>query len=235
MRNEKLFIDKIIQFTSFIEKLKKIERFKGQYYWKDYYKRKRFKSVADHTWRLCVLLLLCSDKLSKKIDLIKAFKIALIHDMPEIISGDASPMGKDGTGMDTHAYNIKIRKLRFRKEDKASKELFVMLPKRLSKEYYNLWLDYEKGISYEGKLVKALDKIECMLQVHDYRKGHMFKNHLNFTINYGLKYSDIDLFISDLGGTIANLMRKNYKEYKIKNVEENNYFIFRFLTSYFPM
>lgn len=48
MRNAKM-IDQIYHFATAIEGLKKLERFRGQYFWKDYPQRTRYESVADHS------------------------------------------------------------------------------------------------------------------------------------------------------------------------------------------
>ena len=40
----------------------------------------------------------------------KALKMALVHDIPEIIAGDASPLGESGTGEDSHSFNEKNRR-----------------------------------------------------------------------------------------------------------------------------
>lgn len=79
-------MENFFSFSTFTEKLKLIERYKGQFYWKDYPRLERYESVADHSWRLALLVLLVSDRLSKKINLEKALKMAIIHDIAEIIA-----------------------------------------------------------------------------------------------------------------------------------------------------
>ncbi len=206
-------ITKIFEFSTFIEKLKKLERFKGQYYWKDYPQLNRYESVADHTWRLGVLVMLFEKKLEKKIDIAKALMITLVHDIPEIIAGDESPMGKDGTGKNTYAYDKTKQNTRFNKEDIAAQSLFLQLDENLGQELYNLWLVYENQSSFEAKVVKALDKLECLLQVSEYTQGVMFKPHLDFSIDYALKYADVDPSIREYADLIVSNLKKKYKEY----------------------
>lgn len=57
-------IQNYFAFTTLIEKLKKLERYKGQFYWKDYPELDRYESVADYTWIVAILILLFEDKLS---------------------------------------------------------------------------------------------------------------------------------------------------------------------------
>lgn len=205
----------LFSFTTFVQALKEMERFKGQYYWKDYPTLNRYESVADHTWRLVLLIILFEKKLSQSINLEKALKMAIIHDIPEIVAGDESPMGLDGTGKDTHAYNAKKQEIRHENETSAAKYIFDKLPTELSVEFYNLWLEYESLGSFEARIVKALDKIECMLQVLEYRKGELFKEHLEFTISYAIKNANIDPAINKFGEFIAGKLRESFVEYKL--------------------
>jgi len=154
------------------------------------------------------------DKLVKKINIEKALKMAIIHDLPEVIAGDESALGEDGTGKKSYAYNKIEKQKRFVNERNAAKELFSKISGRKGNELYKLWLGYEKKESYEAKVVKALDRIECMMQVLEYRKGHMFKKHLEFTINYSITGSEIDPAIEKLGKHIANELKKKFKEFK---------------------
>ena len=207
------FINKLYKFATYSRQTKLVERFKGMFYWRDYPQEVRYDSVADHSWRLALLILLFEDRLTE-FDTLRALKMAIIHDLPEIIAGDDSPLGEDGTGKNTHAFNNKVKKLRLDKDTLAAQRLFQMLPKDKHQEFMKLWLEVESESTYEAKVVKALDRIEAMLQVLEYRKGHMFKEHLDFTVNYGSKGSNIDPLISEFAKTIASEMKKAFKEFQ---------------------
>jgi putative hydrolase of HD superfamily len=207
-------LNQYFEFSTFIEKLKKIERYKGQFYWKDYPSLARYESVADHTWRIAILLLLFEDKLSQKINTEKALKMTLVHDLPEVIAGDDSPMGNTGTGQDSHAYNKQKQKERFSKEEQAARQLFYKLDEKKGHELYHLWLEYEKQEVYEAKIIKALDRIEALLQVLEYRKGNMFKQHLDFTIKYCTEKTIFEPILNEFAIEIAGKMKENFKEYK---------------------
>ncbi len=202
------------EFASVIEGLKKLERFRGQFYWRDYPQLKRYESVADHTWRLSILLILFENKLSQKFDLTKALKMALIHDLPEILAGDDSPLGEDGTGKHTHAFNQHVAHKRSVKEQQAAKELFGMLSDTKAQELLSLWQEFEDQQAFEARVIKSLDRIEALLQVLQYRGGHLFPGHLEFNITYGLKGSDVDPAVHKFGQLIAQKMRDQYREFK---------------------
>jgi putative hydrolase of HD superfamily len=207
-------LEQFFSFATFVEKLKKLERYRGQFYWMDYPEPKEYESVADHTWRLALLVLLFEDRLSRKIDWEKALKMALVHDIAEAIVGDPSPLGAHGTGRDTHAFNKKIEEEKNRQESVAAKELFSKLPVVERKKFHNLWLEYEKQDCFEAKVVKSLDKVESLLQVLEYRNGHMYPKHLDFSINYYHKFLDVDPFITQFIEYLLEKMKKNYKEFK---------------------
>jgi 5'-deoxynucleotidase YfbR-like HD superfamily hydrolase len=198
-----------------INQLKFIERFRGQVYWRDYPAPPRWESVADHSWRLAILVLTFANKLSKPLDLEKALKMALIHDIPEIITGDTSPLGESGTGEDSHAYNQAIQADRHNDEKSAAKAIFAKLDPEDGNKLYDLWLEIETLANFEARVVKALDKIEAMSQVLESREGHMFPEHLTFTTKYGSKGASVDPAIEEYAAYIAEQMQNQFKEFKL--------------------
>src|SRR6185369_6331085 len=78
----------LTQFLHTVSALKEVERWRGHYFWRDYPQRARYESVADHTWRMALMLALIEKHLSAPFNLAKAMKMALVHDLPEILVGD---------------------------------------------------------------------------------------------------------------------------------------------------
>jgi 5'-deoxynucleotidase YfbR-like HD superfamily hydrolase len=138
----------------------------------------------------------------------------LIHDIPEIIAGDASPLGSDGTGNDSHAYNNDVSLKKFEAEKAASVEIFGKLPKKQTQEMYDLWLEYEKQDCFEAKVVKAIDRFEGKLQASEYRNGIWFKEHLEWTLTYGEEKFAIDGALQELLHILQKEMLDQYTEYK---------------------
>lgn len=203
---------KIFDFTSFVGKLKGLERFVGQFFWRDYPPR-RYESVADHTWRMALLLAVSESRLSKPLDFKKAMTMLLIHDLPEIIAGDASPLGTDGTGNDSHAYNREVAEGKFQKEDAAAREIFGTLPEDLRAHLYELWREFEEQSSYEARVVKALDKLEAKLQALEYTGGVMFPEHRDFTMRYGNETYAADPFTETFGEILLDELRRRYRPF----------------------
>ncbi len=192
---------------------KNIERFRDQFYWKDYNQRTRYESTADHSWRMAMVLILIEGKLSQSINLEKALKMALIHDLPEIITGDPSPLGKNGTGEDSHAYNQAKIDQKYSLEQAAVLKLFSNLPQALSKELCQLWEEFENGESYESKLIRSLDKWEAKLQVLEYTAGKMFPDHFEFTIGYRDEYFNFDPTMRKLMDRLLLDFKQSYTEF----------------------
>lgn len=112
----------------------------------------RQESAAEHSWRVSLMALLFSDKLENKIDLTKALKIAIVHDIAE-----------------AEAYDIPAFETG-RKEEKEKIELLAMnkikeiLGGEIGEEIFSLWQEYEEQKTPEAKFIKALDKMEVRLQ-----------------------------------------------------------------------
>lgn len=207
-------VQKIFDFTTYLEGFKKLERFVGQVFWRDYPGPKRYESTADHTWRMAMILTVVEKRLSQPIDFAKSMKMVLIHDIPELIAGDLSPLGSDGTGNDSHAYNTVAREQKSEREKAAAEIIFNKLPEPEAKELYTLWLEIEAQTSFEARLVKAIDKFEGKLQAVEYTGNAFFKEHYDFTRKYGVETWDVDPILKELGETLLKDMETNFVEFK---------------------
>ncbi len=116
------------------------------------------ESIADHSYRVAIVTLFLADELKAKgleIDVERALKIALLHDLGEARITDV-PKG-------TQSYIDKGKA-----EKKAVMELLLTSPR--PKEYFRLWREYEEELSTEGKLVKFADMLEMLIQAFEYEK-----------------------------------------------------------------
>ncbi len=109
------------------------------------------ESVADHTFRVSVMVLMYSDILELNTE--KALKMALLHDLQESVTGDITPQHLD----------IKEKKA---KEEKAMKDILKDMPA----QYLGLWHEYSKQETPEAKLVAQVDKLEMLMQAVEYEK-----------------------------------------------------------------
>lgn len=109
----------------------------------------RQESVAEHSWRLAVMAMLVGEEIDG-IDTDKLIKICLIHDLGEAITGDIPTFNK--TKEDEITEREKIN------------SLFKSLQGDTGEKLKELFDEFEDQSTREGKLAKALDKIEALDQ-----------------------------------------------------------------------
>ena len=139
------------------------------------------ESIAGHSFRLAILAWFLGKK--KGFNPERLIKLSLIHDLCEVYSGDITPYddifpkGKKKqkellkrwprfTLKEKQNYFLRKHK----KEWQSLKKTISDLPLIHQKEIANLWLDYELGLTKEGRFVKQLDKVENLLQALEYWK-----------------------------------------------------------------
>lgn len=141
------------------------------------------ETTAEHIFYLALLVLVLGKK--KKLNLERAIKIALIHDLCEVYAPDLTPydplLPKNKKKiMETLKRWPKFTPLLKRKkerekakmESKGLEKLIKKLPPDLKTEIKNLWLDFSKGLTKEGRFVKQADKMANFLQGLEYWKKY---------------------------------------------------------------
>ena len=135
----------------------------------------RQESTAEHSWRLCLMAIVFADQM-KTINLLKVLKLCVIHDLGEALHGDIPAIHQDHN----------LDKTKTERED--LKSLTASLPINLRNEILSLWEEYESGQTPEAKSVKALDKLETIIQHNQGTNPEDF-NYV-FNLSYGKKYTD---------------------------------------------
>ena len=108
----------------------------------------RHESVAEHSWRLAVMALLCKDEYPD-LDISKVVQMCLIHDFGEAITGDIPSFYKT----DDHEAE----------EEKAIAHLMTLLPPAMAEEFTALYAEMNTLETPEAKLFKALDNVEAVV------------------------------------------------------------------------
>ena len=133
--------------------------------------QKRPESVAEHTWHLCLMILLFEDQL-QDVDFLRLIKLVIIHDLGEAVSGDIPAIHQ----------NPDIDKSLDERGDFI--QLCEPLPEDLRAELLDLWDEYDKGESPEAIFAKGFDKLETMLQhLIDGTTGNI---DFSFNLTYGV-------------------------------------------------
>ncbi|MBI4727729.1 HD domain-containing protein [candidate division TA06 bacterium] len=159
----------------------------------------RQESVAEHSWRLAAIIYLLKDEL-KGYDIEKMLAMALFHDLSEIKHGDIP--GFDKTDADV------------KNEKKALADI--------SKEYNQLGIgniintidDFDGQFSKEAQLVKALDKLEAVIQHNEADIKTWIDREYGLNLSYGFEECQIENTIADF--------RKLVKEKTMEKIHNQN-------------
>ncbi|WP_172327690.1 HD domain-containing protein [Mangrovicoccus sp. HB161399] len=130
----------------------------------------RPESSAEHSWRLCLLVLLLEDDLPG-IDLLQLLRLCLVHDLGDAISGD-TPAPLQTIGDDRHA-----------REQQDMETLCAPLPPEMQDRMLALWDEYAAGETPEAGLAEWLDKMETILTHAEGRNPPGFD--CGFNLGYG--------------------------------------------------
>jgi putative hydrolase of HD superfamily len=134
----------------------------------------RAESTAEHSWRLCLMAMAFEEELAG-LDLLKVLKLCVVHDLGEAIHGDIPAVSQ-------HAHPDKSER-----ERRDLLTLMAPLADALRGELLALWDEYEAAASAEAKAVKALDKLETMLQHNQGANPEDFD--YEFNLGYGRKHT----------------------------------------------
>jgi len=185
-------MDKILEFLHKIQDLKTTLR------WGTVESHGRPESTAEHSWRLVMMAYVMAKELDLKINIDRAIKIALVHDLAEAITGDIPADLTHGNKDLTEEKKIN--------EIKAFESFKNSLNAELGDEIYELWMEFENLDTEEGRFVNALDKIEAMIHALDIDlKGFP---RFDFIITYAdeavAQYKDLTPLLATIKGEFKN-------------------------------
>lgn len=131
----------LIDFLGVIEKLKCNTR----HSWTSSGRR---ESVAEHSWRLAVMAMLCRDEYPD-VDIDRVIKMCLIHDLGEALTGDIPAFDKTDANEADEAL--------------AVNRICAMLPEAYRTEFTSLFAEMAERATHEAKLFKSLDNMEAII------------------------------------------------------------------------
>jgi len=173
-------IQQILDFLRRAERLKDTLR-------SGYTAQGRPESTAEHTWRLCLMVMLFADDYAE-IDHHRVLKMCVIHDLGEALYGDIPAINQDA------AVDKAIE------ERSHLLELLALLPARKQAELLALWDEYNAAVTPEARIAKAFDKLETVLQHTQGRNPLDFD--YAFNLGYGRQYTDFDRVTQQLRALI---------------------------------
>jgi putative hydrolases of HD superfamily len=165
----------IADFAANIVKLKQVAR-KG---WVSQVGVAAPESVADHSFG-CAVLAMCLGDL-KGLDTEKLIRLALLHDLHEVLIGDYDAFDKQQIGVAQAKQN----------QQQAINDVFAALPEAIREGYVSLAEEYLHQETPEAKLVKQIDKLDMIMQALQYEKQ-------------GYDNSKLQVFWDSVGGTLTD-------------------------------
>ncbi len=181
----------MITFIKELERLKDTTR-------TAYMRSGRRESVAEHSWRLAMFALALSDEFPE-LDHFRVLCMCLVHDLGEAYDGDISA-------------TIQVNQQeKIRKEEEAVQRLTSALGRKQSGAILSLCQEYNRGETKESQFVKALDKMETIIQHTQGTNPPGFDYEFNLT--YGKEYAEYDEMIKAI--------RDEIDKETVKKINEN--------------
>ena len=134
----------------------------------------RPESVAEHTWRLCLMTVLLRDEFPE-LEFSRLIRMCVIHDLAEAIHGDIPAVNQAAAAPKSVQERLDLV------------TVLSPLPERLRVEIVALWDEYEAAATPEAKVAKALDKLETIMQHNQGRNPVNFD--YRFNLGYGQRYT----------------------------------------------
>lgn len=140
-------MENLLEFFIEVDKLKRTYRFSTR-------DKSVHDSVADHSWKLALIVISVAEKLNLNVDILHSVKLALCHDIPEYITGE----------IDSRLIHLgkfsKEEKLKL--EKKASEEInkkFGIIGEQIS----DLWREYEGCKTRKLNMLRHWIKLKQLL------------------------------------------------------------------------
>ncbi len=157
----------------------------------------RAESTAEHSWRLGLMAMTFADQLAG-LDMLKVLKMCLIHDLGEAIHGDIPAVAQSQHPNKSAQEKADLLHL-MRTLDARERDAFLAL-----------WQEYEDAATPEAKAVKALDKLETILQHNQGRNPPDFD--YAFNLDYGQQHTSTSPLFAQIRSLLDEATRQRMAE-----------------------
>lgn len=170
------------------------------------------QSVSEHSYSVAFLAMLVGDYLADKggkVDRLRLLKMALIHDVEEVISGDILKTLKHG---------------KFKEElGKLNEQNMYYLTRLLGgkkEEYLDFWREVKDGVTLEAKLISFVDMVDRI--VYCLKESHLGNNYFRELLEFEAKklmdwipeLPELDEFIVTLSAYALEYLEGDDEMYK---------------------
>lgn len=165
-----------LEFIRMATRLKKLER-RG---WVDT-SVSPAESIADHSYLTALLAAFLAEPAG--LDSGRCVKLALVHDLPEVVTGDVTPYDplvargvrpEEAAGrwreLSSRREQVELKRIKDVRENQALEQLAGLLPSGSQTDVRDLWVEYSTSATPEARFVRQLDKTEALIQALEYRR-----------------------------------------------------------------
>ena len=127
----------------------------------------RFENSAEHSWHIALMAHVLAPYAEEAVDISRVTLMLLLHDIVEIDAGD------------TFAFDSKaILDQQSDKEVAAANRIFGLLPEHQSKQFLDLWNEFEQAQTADARFAKAMDRVLPLIQNVQNEGGSWAQNHV---------------------------------------------------------
>jgi putative hydrolase of HD superfamily len=143
----------------------------------------RYENTAEHSWHLAMLVMILAPHARPEVDVFRAMKLLVVHDLVEIDAGD------------TFAYDVVGHEDKEEREQAAADRIFALLPSAQGAEVRALWDEYEARSTPTAVFAYACDRLQPML-LNASSGGVSWQEH-------GIQQSQVKAFNAPVGDAAA--------------------------------
>ena len=145
LESKNIRLDQQLRFTAEIDKMTSILRrtmlIDGS----------RRENDAEHSWHIAVMPLIFEEYAAEPVNVSRAVKMCVVHDLIEIYAGD------------TFAYDAAGNKDKAEREAAAADKLFAQLPKEQGADIRALWEEFDIMQTADAKYAACMDRLQPFL------------------------------------------------------------------------
>ena len=145
IESKNIRLDQQLRFTAEIDKMTSILRrtmlIDGS----------RRENDAEHSWHIAVMALIFEEYAAEPVNVSRAVKMCVVHDLIEIYAGD------------TFAYDAAGNADKAEREAAAADKLFAQLPSEQGTEIRSLWEEFDAMQTPDAKYAACMDRLQPFL------------------------------------------------------------------------
>ncbi|MCR4788944.1 MAG: HD domain-containing protein [Lachnospiraceae bacterium] len=127
--------------------------------------KSRRENDAEHSWHIALMTMLFEEYAIEKVDVSRAARMCLVHDLVEIYAGD------------TFAYDVKGNEDKAEREEAAADKLFGQIPEEQGRMIRELWEEFDAMETPDAKYAACMDRLQPFLHNtltdgHTWVEGH---------------------------------------------------------------